>query len=174
MLKLLLLFNLLIVGFNPACTDSPAEKVKWINVNDLDALYAKEPRPILLDIYTSWCGWCKVMDKKTYSNSKLADYLNSKYYAVKFNAESKSDVRFNGKLFSYDAKSGNNRFAEFILNNQMEFPTTVILASPGAKPEVLVGYMKPNEMEGPLKYYGERANLSKSYDAFMSGMKAEW
>jgi hypothetical protein len=56
----------------------------------------------------------------------------------------------------------------------MEFPTTVILSSPGSKPDVMVGYMKPAEMEGPLKYYGEKANSVKSYDAFIAGMKSEW
>lgn len=174
MQKLLFLIPLICLGSNIACIDPPAEKVKWVSVNDIDALYAKEPRPILFDVYTTWCGWCKTMDKKTYSNEKLGSYLDTKFYAVKFDAESKSDVRFNGKLYSYDAKSGNNKLAEYLLNGQMEFPTTVILSAPGSMPDVMVGYMKPGEMEGPLKYYGEKANLTMSFDAFIAGMKAEW
>lgn len=174
MQKLLLILSFFLNGFNPACVDPPAEKVKWLSINEVDALYAKEPRPILVDVYTSWCGWCKTMDKKTYSHEQLASYLNTRYYAVKFNAESKSDVKFNGKIYSYDAGSGNNKLAEFLLDGKMEFPTTVILTSPGSKPDILVGYMKPGEMEGPLKYYGEKASVSKTYDAFMNGMKAEW
>jgi len=174
MRKLIILLSFAALVLNVACFDPSGDKLKWVSVNEVDALYAQEPRPILIDVYTSWCGWCKVMDKKTYSNDKLAGYLNNKFYAVKFDAESKSDVKFNGKVYSYDAKSGNNRFAEFLLNGQMEFPTTVILTAPGSKPDILVGYMKPSEMEGPLKYYGEKADRSGTYEAFMKGMKFEW
>src|SRR5674476_574025 len=68
------------------------EKVQWLSIAEMQVAYSKNPKPILVDVYTSWCGWCKVMDKQTYSNDKVAAYINEKYYAVKFDAESKDSV----------------------------------------------------------------------------------
>ena len=73
---------LLLLSFNT----SRKEKIKWLSLGELQTAYAKNPKPIIIDVYTSWCGWCKVMDKNTYSNDKVADYINEHYYAVKFNA----------------------------------------------------------------------------------------
>jgi uncharacterized protein YyaL (SSP411 family) len=73
------------------------EKVKWLTVAEMQAAYSKNPKPILVDVYTTWCGWCKVMDKQTYSNEKVAAYINEKYYAVKFDAESKEPVEVERK-----------------------------------------------------------------------------
>lgn len=68
------------------------EKLKWLAHTELQSAFAKQPRPIIIDVYTDWCGWCKVMDRETYSNEKVIGYLNKNFYAVKFNAESKAEV----------------------------------------------------------------------------------
>jgi thiol:disulfide interchange protein len=51
-------------------------------------------RPILLDFYTSWCGWCKQMMKTTYADPRLAQYINTYFYPAKFNAEGKDTLEF--------------------------------------------------------------------------------
>ena len=53
-----------------------------------------------VDIYTDWCGPCKLMDKNTFQNSDVAQYLNNNFYAVKFNAEGNTKVSFKGREFS--------------------------------------------------------------------------
>jgi uncharacterized protein YyaL (SSP411 family) len=54
--------------------------VKWYTLEQAIALNKKEPRKIMIDVYTDWCGWCKKMDITTFNNNVIADYLNSKYY----------------------------------------------------------------------------------------------
>ena len=40
---------------------------EWYSFNEGIALAKKENKHIVLDFYTDWCGWCKVMDQKTFS-----------------------------------------------------------------------------------------------------------
>lgn len=49
---------------------------------------AKEDNKILLvDYYTDWCGWCKVMDKNTFNDSIVRDFLDDNFVVLKINAE---------------------------------------------------------------------------------------
>ncbi len=77
----------------------PKEQVNWLTIEQLSEAYAKEPKPIIIDLYTDWCGWCKVMENNTYGNAKVAAYINKNYYAVKYNAESTDSLKFNDKIF---------------------------------------------------------------------------
>ncbi|HCC30278.1 MAG TPA: protein-disulfide isomerase, partial [Marinilabiliales bacterium] len=43
-----------------------AQEVKWYTFQEAVALNAKAPRKIMIDVYTDWCSWCKVMDKETF------------------------------------------------------------------------------------------------------------
>lgn len=69
------LFLIIMVLFFVSISFMPLqkEKVQWLTIAQLNEAYSKNPKPILVDVYTSWCGWCKVMDKETYSNEKVAD-----------------------------------------------------------------------------------------------------
>lgn len=150
------------------------EKVHWMTVAEMHAAYAKSARPIIVDVYTGWCGWCKVMDKQTYSNEKVAAYINEKYYAVKFDAESKDSVEWNGTKYGYDAKNKVNEMALYLLYGQLSYPTTVFLTGIDAKPAPLPGYMKPKEIESPLKFFGDGAYKTKNFPEFMKGFNPTW
>ncbi|MGB1242129.1 MAG: thioredoxin family protein, partial [Chitinophagales bacterium] len=69
-------------------------KVNWISMEDLPAAMDKEPRKVLVDLYTGWCGWCKRMDKNTFSYPEIASYINENFHAVKFNAEQQENINF--------------------------------------------------------------------------------
>ena len=35
------------------------QKIKWYTIEEAEKLNKKDPRPIFIDTYTDWCGWCK-------------------------------------------------------------------------------------------------------------------
>lgn len=165
----------LFLFFSQVSFISPAkEKINWISISALQTSYAANPKPILIDVYTSWCGWCKQMDNKTYSNKKLADYINEHYYAVKFDAESKESVEFNGVKYAYQPQSNMNELALYLLNNQPGYPTTVFLSKMDARPAPIPGYMTPPEIEAPIRFFGDGIYKTKNYVQFMETFKAAW
>ena len=65
---------------------SNAQDVNWMTIEKAQELQKTNPKNIIMDVYTDWCGPCKLMDKNTFQNEDVANYLNENYYAVKFNA----------------------------------------------------------------------------------------
>jgi thioredoxin-related protein len=149
-------------------------KLKWITVAEFEVQYAKNPKPILVDLYTSWCGWCKVMDSKTYTNEKLAAYVNEHYYAIKFDAESKESITFNKKVYKYNAAYKIHELALFLSNGELSFPTTVFMSGINSQVAPIPGYMKVKDMEAPLKYFGDKAEATQTFVEFNKNLKKEW
>lgn len=71
---------------------SGASPVKWMTFEQAVERTKTEKRKIFIDVYTDWCGWCKVMDKNTFADPAVAKLLNEKFYPVKFDAEQTADV----------------------------------------------------------------------------------
>ena len=78
-----------------------AQKINWISIEELETAQANEPRKVLIDVYTAWCGWCKKMDKTTFVDKDLVNYVNDNYYCVKFDGEDKNIIKYRGFEFKY-------------------------------------------------------------------------
>ncbi len=150
------------------------EKVNWITLEELKESYAKQAKPIIIDVYTSWCGWCRVMEKETYSQESVASYINENYYAVKFNAETKDSVEFAGRKFGYNAAYKANELAVYLLEGRMGYPATILLPTADAQPAPLPGFLKPSELEPPLRFIGDGAYKSREFPEYMKDFTAKW
>ena len=73
-----------------------AAGIEWMSVEAAAGRLQKEKRPVLIDLYTTWCGWCKQMDRKTYSNKRVAEYLQEKFYTVRIDAETHATINWAG------------------------------------------------------------------------------
>lgn len=105
--------------------------VNWItDFADLEAKMKTEPRPIMYDIHTTWCGPCQQMKKKVFTNEKVIKYLNENYYAVYLDAERQDQVTFRGKTHEIirTRRGYYNKIADYVTNNQTEaYPTIAIM-----------------------------------------------
>jgi thioredoxin-related protein len=141
--------------------DRPAQSaegdVQWLTLTEAIKKAEKEKRPIFVDVYTDWCGWCKVMDRETFSDPKVAQLLNEKFYPVKFNGEQKEDVVLNGTTYKYVAsgRSGYHELAAALLNNQLSYPTVVFLDENFNMIQPVPGYRKAPEFHMIAQYFGE-------------------
>ena len=77
------------------------EAIQWMKFEEAIAANSKNPKMILVDVYTDWCGWCKKMDKDTFTDPRVIAHFQKNFYAVKLNAEdTKRKFPFMGKTFS--------------------------------------------------------------------------
>lgn len=150
------------------------EKLSWMDVNEVRSQMVTEVKPVLIDLYTNWCYWCKVMDKKTYTNEKVIQYISDHFYPVKLNAESKDTVYWGNKAYSYNDNYKVNDFALYATSGQVGFPTTIIFTDDHTEPVAIPGFLEPKEIEPILKYFGEGAYKTQSFVLFKSAFKSTW
>ena len=131
--------------------------VNWMTFEQAVEKNKTEKRKIFVDVYTDWCGWCKVMDKNTFNEPTVAKVLNEKFYPVKFDAEQTADVVFNGTTYKFVpyGNKGSHQLAMALLNNQMSFPTVVFLDEDYKAAYPIAGYRKPEEFHKFLLFFGE-------------------
>ena len=138
--------------------DDP-EAIKWYDFEGAIDQCEEKKKPIFIDIYTSWCGWCKKMDNETFKNPDVVSYMNEHFYSVKMDAESKEPIAFKEVLYEYKTfkgGSGYNELAVNLLGGKMSFPSFVILSKRQVKVGTLKGYQKPKELLTALKKYAKK------------------
>ena len=150
--------------------------VKWMTFEEALEKSKTEKRKIFIDVYTDWCGWCKVMDKNTFSEPKVARILNEQFYPVKFDAEQKEDVVFNGTTFKFvpSGKSGYHQLAAALLNNQLSYPTVVFLDEEFRMIQPLAGYQKAPEFHKIIQFIGEDHYKKTKWDEWQSIYKSPY
>lgn len=148
---------LLVLTLTLTSSTSPEGLVNWLTFEQAVEKSKLQKRPVFIDVYTDWCGWCKVMDKNTFNDPQIAQILNEKFYAVKFNGEQKEDVVFNGTTFKFvgDGGRGYHQLAAALLNNKMSYPTVVFLNEEFGMLQPLPGYRKPEEFHPIARFIGE-------------------
>jgi len=139
--KIAILFALAILPL-----DSMAQEVKWLSWDEAAKLAEteKNPKKIFIDVYTDWCGWCKKMDKDTFQNPEVAEYMSKNYYMVKLDGEGKEPIVFRGKTFKFvpSGRNGYHEFAAALMQGKMSYPTTIFLDEQMNMLSPVPGYQK--------------------------------
>lgn len=138
---------------------SVAQQINWMSFEEALELQKKKPKKIMMDVYTVWCGPCKMLDKNTFQNKDVADYVNKHYYAVKFDAQGNSTETYQGKTFTnpnYDpakakTRNGTHQLTMFLKVNA--FPTIVFFDEQGEYITPIRGYQNPQQLELYLKLF---------------------
>lgn len=64
-----------------------ADEIRWKDVTSGMQEGKQSHKYVLVDIYTDWCGWCKRLDRDTFTNPDLVRFVRDKFVSVKANAE---------------------------------------------------------------------------------------
>ncbi len=146
------------------------EKLKWYSWEEAVELNKTHPKKLMVDVYTKWCGWCKVMDKKTFTDPKVIALIQKNFYPVKLDAEQRADIHFQGNVFKYkgEGRRGANELAVALLNGRMSYPSIVYLNEKFEKITVSPGYKKPDGMIQELTFIGEDHYLTQKFNEFIA------
>lgn len=69
-------------------------EVRWLEWSDeVFERAEREDKLILLDISASWCHWCHVMDRATYSDPDVIGMLNERFVPVRVDADKRPDIQ---------------------------------------------------------------------------------
>jgi thioredoxin-related protein len=156
--------------------------VKWHSFEEAQELNKKEPRKMMVDVYTKWCGPCKMMMKQTFGNQWVAEYINKNYYAVKFNAEGPDPITFQGKLFENPSymkdKPGRNATHQLThaidpVNGRIAYPTIVFIDEGLNLITPVQGFQQPKQFEPMLKFIAEDSYKTIKWPDYMAAFKSD-
>ena len=152
MKKFFYLFSsLFLTVFLTSCSssDSVADApFKWYTVEEASALNEDKSKVYFVDLYTDWCGWCKRMDKATFAQPEVQDFLKKNFIPVKFNAEQKAPVQFLDKQYNFNpnvGRKGTHDLARMMLAGRMSYPSFAFVNGTGEVIEVTKGFKTPDQ-----------------------------
>lgn len=154
-------------GFSQAPNESDG-LVKWLDFKEAQAKNKEVQKPFLVDLYTDWCGWCKHMMRTTYSNAGLANYINTYFYPVKFNAETKDTIEYKGKIYKPTSKEPKtpHELAINFLGNSLSYPSTVFITNNLEYNLLSQGYLEDKKIEPILIFILENGWRTGTFEEF--------
>lgn len=124
---------------NPFLTSFEAARTKALAENKI----------LLVDMQTSWCGWCRVLEKTTYRDSSVLEMIDEHFVPVSLNAE------VSGEGYNMATRYG-----------VMSYPTIIYLEPDGRVLHFTGGYMEPVAYLEELKTVVERHQKAEYYAGY--------
>jgi len=169
--------------------DSAKTEFKWYTISEALEMQKTSHKKIFMDVYTTWCGPCRMLDANTFSNPEIQKLLSEYYIPVKFNAESGDTIQYQGQTFTnrnYSPlpRKSTHDFAVYIASTEqgLGYPTVVFMDETGTRLQPISGYREAGKvtaqnpgMEPILSFFGtdayKTATWNDFYAAFQSNIK---
>lgn len=155
-------------------TEDANSLVKWMTFEEAWAASKENPKKILVDIYTDWCGPCKMMNKNTFGNKDIAKYINRNFYPVKLNAEMKDTVTIDGEIYTFVAQGrrGMHMLAGALMKDSRGYPTVTIFNEERQLLQAIPGYQNIIDMDKLLHFFAEDHYKTTPYNIFESTFRS--
>lgn len=149
-----------------------AETIEWLSFEEAVERNNENQKPVFIDVYTDWCGWCKRMDKTTFEHPNVVKTMNQYFHAVKFDAEQKEPITLGESTYNYvpNGRRGVHELAVALLQNKLSYPTVVFLDNGFNMIQPLPGYRTAEELEPILAYIGSGAYVEQTFEEFQKNV----
>ncbi len=157
-----------------------AQEINWMSMNEALAAQKKEPKKIMMDAYTTWCGPCKMMDKNTFTNKDVVNYINKHFYAVKFDAEGTEKILYKDFTYTNPNHDPNRkgRNSQHFLADALKitgYPSLVFFDENSDVIAPIMGYRTPEQVEIFLKMIAKddykKLTTAEAWEKYSSNFK---
>jgi len=138
--------------------------IAWLEFEKAVATAKKERRLLVVDFYTDWCGWCKVMDRDTYANAEVVKYAKTRLVMAKVNAESGALTRYKDRSLTYQQLA--------LAFGVRGYPATVFISPEGEFLTLVSGFIAPDQFLPILEFLAEGHYKSMKYEEFLNQRKS--
>ncbi len=154
---------------------SPAEIINWISFDQAIAKNEKAPRKILINIYSKFNRGSEVLNKITFTNPIIANYINENFYPVKLEVERTDTIIVGEQIFINEMKVPNypHQLPIALLNGQMLYPTLVYLDETSKVINKVSGFMTASGIEPILNYIGNNNYKTEQWEQFRTSFKSK-
>ena len=109
-------------------------QLKTYTFEEAEKLAKENPKPFVVFINASWCNFCKMMENSTLKNPEIITILNTDFYFISLDAESKNDIHFNNHTFKFIPNGPTTGLHELAISlgtidSQLIYPTITILGT---------------------------------------------
>ncbi len=135
---------------------SAQEAIQWVEWEvAMKAASPENEKKFIVDLYTDWCGWCKKMDLTTFKDPIVQEVINAYYIPIKFNAETREDIKHNGKVYSFTrgGRRGYHKLAAEITSGRLSYPTLVFMDEKAEVIQAIPGYQDACTLEKIMTYF---------------------
>ncbi len=116
-----------------AAAPTVSEATHYTTIDAALAALGTDDKPLVVDFYTDWCHWCKVLDTVTYIDPAVIKFFDEEMLLVKVNAEVDTALTQKYHVSGY--------------------PTLVMINKDGEEIDRLVGYAEPTEFMEIFRNY---------------------
>ena len=157
-----------------------AQKIEWMTMNEALEAQKKEPKKIFMDVYTKWCGPCKLLDKNTFSDKNVIAFVNKHYYPVKFNAEGTEEITYQDFTYTnpnYQSERKGRNATHFFADalKLRGYPSLVFFEEDGSLIQAVPGYKTPRDLEIFLKMIAnddyKKLTTTETWEAYRDNFK---
>lgn len=128
---------------------SAGEEIKWMSLEAAKVEAQKTGKPIMISFYTTWCGYCKKLERETFREPAVIKTLNAYFLPVKLDGDDEAGLA-----------------RKYLVRG---FPTIVFVDAEGKTLLASPGYRPPEHFMGLLKYVHSGMYRKMTYDRFDEG-----
>jgi thioredoxin-related protein len=150
--------KLIFAALAPALLVMAQDELTWLDANEGLTKAKEEGKILLVDYYTDWCGWCKVMDDSTYKDPRVIETLEEYFVLAKINPEKDGAVNYQGKEVSAE------EFAQ--IGGTRGYPNTGFFASDGDFLGAASGFLPPDAFLEALEFYRSDKAEKMDFDSY--------
>lgn len=89
-----------VLSFCVAAMAVAEETINWRSYDEGMALGKSEQKKVYINFYADWCGYCRKMEKETFTDENVITFLNEKYISIRVNADKERKVALEYKAFA--------------------------------------------------------------------------